>query len=85
MNHFTIVGIGEALEHNVDLNLQPGRVALQMKAWTTDEEAALDMFVAVCNDIQFKLDGDVDVIVSHPVKPEGDVPFAYDIGWDPIG
>lgn len=84
MHHFTVQGPGEALLPNTHLNLEPGRVRLQIKAWTTDENAAVDMFVAVCNDIKFKLDGDVEVFHTEAIREAKDVPFAYDVGWDPL-
>ena len=49
------------------------------KIWAADPEQVADVVVALANELQFKISGDVEVRETVPDQPSHSAPTAYDV------
>ena len=82
-SHYTLLAdgiVGNLLE---GFNCQPGRAWMSMKAWSINQDQALDMIRVIGKDIGFTVDGRIELFVTAPEKPPKETPFGYDIRFNP--
>ncbi|WP_156807954.1 hypothetical protein [Henriciella marina] len=77
--HFSLVAGGDIMEGHAVPNGRIGPSVLSLKVWAASVEEAVDVVIAIGNEVGFKIEENVEVFRSKATQIAGDEAFAYDV------
>lgn len=77
--HFSLVAGGDTMEGHAVPDGRIGPSVMSMKVWAASVEQAVDVIIAIGNEIGFKIEQNVEVFRSKATEMARDEPFAYDV------
>lgn len=79
LRHYDLRTEGRIVGDSAHADLPEGPATMTAKIWASGPEEVADVVVALANELQFKILGDVEVRESEPVEPSQGAPSAYGV------
>ncbi|MEM7766527.1 MAG: hypothetical protein AAF253_03455 [Pseudomonadota bacterium] len=77
LRHYDLRTEGRIIGKSEHADLPEGPATMTAKIWAAGPEQVADVVVALTNELQFKILGDVEVRESEPSEPNQAAPSAY--------
>lgn len=81
--HFSIVAGGDTMDGHQIPDGRIGPSVMSMKVWAASVEEAVDVIIAIGNEIGFKIEENVEVFRSKATEMARDEAFAYNVRVTP--